>query len=177
LIPGRSSSSSLLLLSLLEACWLLLTIMQMGAHTLGLISLAGPCRGMNVLNHKVRIFKSSTVCPLLVGIGTLPTLLSTASVPSPQNGGGGGHTRPRVRGWGSPNIDEWQKKLSTLHTLCTECTVLFSSYFLLQLPILPCAGIFKLLRCPELVFLNFKEPRNCFQGIDSASLCSLSPYL
>ncbi len=27
--------------------------------------------------------------------------------------------------------------------------------------------------CPEAVISNFKEPRNRFQGIDSASLCSL----
>jgi hypothetical protein len=41
--------------------------------------------------HKVCIYKEyHSVCPL-VGIGTLPTPLSPASVPSPQNWGGG-HT-------------------------------------------------------------------------------------
>jgi hypothetical protein len=30
---------------------------------------------------------------------------------------------------------------------------------------------------PETVFLTFMEPRNRFQGIDSASLCRLSPNL
>jgi hypothetical protein len=56
-----------------------------------------------------------SVCPL-VGIGTLPTLLSPASVPLPQNrgGGGGGHTRLRMRGWGSSNSGDWRKSL----TLC-----------------------------------------------------------
>ncbi len=41
------------------------------------------------------------VCPL-VGIGTLPPLLSPASMPiAPSKGGG--NTRLGVRGWGSPN--------------------------------------------------------------------------
>jgi hypothetical protein len=51
----------------------------------------------------------------LVGIGTLPTPLSPASVPAV-----GGHTRPRVRGWGgwkSPNSDDWRKSLA----LCLHC--------------------------------------------------------
>ncbi len=37
--------------------------------------------------------------------------------PSPQNWGGGGHTRLRVLGWGSANSDDWRQKLSTLPTL------------------------------------------------------------
>jgi hypothetical protein len=45
-----------------------------------------------------------SVCPL-VGIGTPLPPLSPASVPLPPKpkGGGGGHTRALVRGWGSPN--------------------------------------------------------------------------
>jgi hypothetical protein len=39
--------------------------------------------------------------------------------PSPQNRGGGGHTRLRVRGWGSPNSDDWRKSLA----LCLLCGV------------------------------------------------------
>jgi hypothetical protein len=47
-----------------------------------------------------------SVCPL-VGIGTLPTPLLPASVFLPREpGGGGGYTRLRVRGWGSPNSDD-----------------------------------------------------------------------
>jgi hypothetical protein len=45
---------------------------------------------VNVL-HKLLYKKSTTVCPL-VGIGTLTTPLSPASVPLPQNRGGGGGT-------------------------------------------------------------------------------------
>jgi hypothetical protein len=60
--------------------------------------------------HKVHIYKEyHRVCPL-VGIGTLPPPLSPASVPLPlEPKGGGGHTRLRVRGCGSPNSDDWRK--------------------------------------------------------------------
>ncbi len=59
--------------------------------------------------HKVRIYKEyHSVCPL-VGIGTLPTPLSPASVPLPPELGGGGHTRLRLRGCGSPNSDDFRK--------------------------------------------------------------------
>ncbi len=59
-----------------------------------------------------------SVCPL-VGIGTLPTPLSPACVPFPPEPGeeGGGHTCPRVRGWESPNSDDWSKSLA----LCLLC--------------------------------------------------------
>ncbi len=33
---------------------------------------------------------------------------------------GGGHTRVRVRGWGSPNSDDWRKSLA----LCLLCGVI-----------------------------------------------------
>ncbi len=59
-----------------------------------------------------------SVCPL-VGTGTLPTLLSPASVPLPPEPGGGGHTRLRVRGWGSPNSDDWKK---AYHSAYSETT-------------------------------------------------------
>ncbi len=63
--------------------------------------------------HKVRTYKEyHSVCPL-VGIGTLPTPLSPASVPLlPEPRGGGGHTRLRGRGWGSPNSDDYRKSLA-----------------------------------------------------------------
>jgi hypothetical protein len=32
--------------------------------------------------------------------------------PSPRTKGGGGHTRRRARGWGSPNSDDWRKSLA-----------------------------------------------------------------
>jgi hypothetical protein len=61
--------------------------------------------------HKVRIYKEyHSVCPL-VGIGAPPTPLPPASVPlPPEPGGGGHHTRLRVRGWGSPNSDDSGEK-------------------------------------------------------------------
>jgi hypothetical protein len=46
-----------------------------------------------------------------------PNPLPLASVPSPPDQGGGEHTRLRLRGWGSPNSDYLEKKLSTLPTL------------------------------------------------------------
>jgi hypothetical protein len=48
----------------------------------------------------------------LVGIGTLPSTLSPASVPLPPEPckrGGGHSTSLRVRGWGCPNSDDWRK--------------------------------------------------------------------
>jgi hypothetical protein len=42
--------------------------------------------------------------------------LASECAPPPGNKGGG-HTRLRVRGWGSPNSNEWSKRLSTLPTL------------------------------------------------------------
>jgi hypothetical protein len=72
-------------------------------------------------NHKVRLYKEyHSVCPL-VRIGTLPTPLSPASVPLPPEPGlGGRHTRLWrlwVRGWRSPNSDDWRKNLE----LCLLC--------------------------------------------------------
>ncbi len=70
--------------------------------------------------HKVRKYKEyHSVCPL-VGIGTLPTPLSSASVPLPQNrerGGGRAHF-PAGEGFGESQFRRLEKKLSTLHTLC-----------------------------------------------------------
>jgi hypothetical protein len=54
-----------------------------------------------------------SVCPF-VGIGTLPNPLSPASVPLPPEPGGVGLTRLRLRGWGSPNSDDWRKSLALL---------------------------------------------------------------
>ncbi len=56
-------------------------------------------------NHKVHTYKEyHSVCPL-VGIGTLPTALSPASVPlPPEPGGGGGVTRPYGGGVGGVPI-------------------------------------------------------------------------
>jgi hypothetical protein len=64
----------------------------------------------NARGHKVHMYKEyHSVCPL-VGIGTLPTPLSPASVPlPPEPKRGGGHTHLRVRGCRSPNSDDWRK--------------------------------------------------------------------
>ncbi len=40
--------------------------------------------------------------------------------PNPEPGGGGEHTRRRVRGWGSPNSDDWKKSLA----LCLLCEII-----------------------------------------------------
>ncbi len=42
--------------------------------------------------------------------------------PSPQNRGEG-HTRQGVRGWGSPNSEDWRKSLA----LCLLCDILHHS--------------------------------------------------
>jgi hypothetical protein len=61
--------------------------------------------------HKVLIYiEHHSVCPL-VGIGTPPTPLPQARVPSPPPPPQrvGGHNRLRLRGWGSSNSDDWRK--------------------------------------------------------------------
>jgi hypothetical protein len=65
-----------------------------------------------------------SVCPL-VGIGT-PHPLSRKRVcfPPGTKGGGGVHTRLRVRGWGSPNPDDWRENL----VLCLLCEVQYIHY-------------------------------------------------
>jgi hypothetical protein len=60
---------------------------------------------------------------LPISVGTLPTPFSPASVPLPQNRGGGVHTRLRVRGWGIPNSDDWKKILA----LCLLCGSFFQT--------------------------------------------------
>ncbi len=51
-----------------------------------------------------------------------PPLPSGECVSPPQNQRRGKHTRLRVRGWGSPNSDDWRKSLALclLHVLPTE---------------------------------------------------------
>ncbi len=71
--------------------------------------------------HKVLIFKEHhSVCPL-VGIGTPPIPLPQASVPFPSDKRVGGHTRLRLKGWGSPNSDDWRKSVA-LCLLCAATT-------------------------------------------------------
>ncbi len=77
------------------------------------------------LIHKVLTYmEHHSVCPL-VGIVTPPTPLPKASVPFPpppprtKEWGGGGYTRLRLRGWGSPNSDDWRKSLTLLLLLPT----------------------------------------------------------
>ncbi len=68
------------------------------------------------LSHKLRVYKEyHSVCPL--GVGPFQPLSRQRVRPSPRTRGG--HTRLRVRGWGSSNSDEWRKKLNTLPTLCS----------------------------------------------------------
>ncbi len=58
----------------------------------------------------------------------LPRPLSRKRVcPLPPNQRAGGHSRLQVRGWGSPNSDDW-KKLSTLPTLWIYSTAPISLY-------------------------------------------------
>ncbi len=75
---------------------------------------------VDCFDQKVRIYKEyHSACPL-VGIGTLPTPISPASVPlsqKPRGGRGGArHTRLRARSV-SPNSDDWRKSLA----LCLLC--------------------------------------------------------
>jgi hypothetical protein len=60
----------------------------------------------------------------LVGIGTLPTPFSPASVPLPPETGGRGHTSLRVGGWGGAPIPTRGIHYGTLYmyVLCDLCT-------------------------------------------------------
>jgi hypothetical protein len=60
--------------------------------------------------------KSTTVYVPSSELGLSQPLSLQQVYPSPQNRGGG-HTRLRVRGWGSPNYDDWRKSLA----LCLLC--------------------------------------------------------
>jgi hypothetical protein len=75
--------------------------------------------GLDIIHHKVHIFiEYHCVCPL-VGIGTLPTSLSQASVPLPAEPGGGGKLA-RGEGLGESQFRRIEKKLRTLPTLCNS---------------------------------------------------------
>ncbi len=64
------------------------------------------------LSHKVHVYlEYHSVCPL-VGIGTPHPLSCKQVCPHPPgNKGGGVHTPQRVRGWGSPNWNDWTESL------------------------------------------------------------------
>jgi hypothetical protein len=52
-----------------------------------------------------RVGRVLSVSPV-VGIGTPPTPLAAGECAPPPFGPGGGHTRLRLKGWGSPNSNE-----------------------------------------------------------------------
>ena len=67
-------------------------------------------------------------CMPLVGIGTLPTPFSTASVPLPPETGGMGHTSLRVGGWGESHFR--RGAYTVVLFICTYfvCTGLYIPY-------------------------------------------------
>ncbi len=68
------------------------------------------------VHHKV--LKSTTVYVPSLELGLSHPLSCQPVCPSPRNKGRGAqHTRLRVRGWGSPNSDDWRKSLA----LCLLC--------------------------------------------------------
>ncbi len=67
-----------------------------------------------------------------------PPPLPQASVPLTPEAKGGGHTCLPVRGWGSPNSDDWRKSLA-LCLLCGLRNLLYTSEF--------CTGTVYLSRC------------------------------
>ena len=66
-------------------------------------------------SHKVHIYLEYYSVYPLVRIGTPPTPLPQASVPSRNQRGL--HSCLRVKGWGSPHSDDWRKSLA----LCLPC--------------------------------------------------------
>ncbi len=82
----------------------------------------------NTFTHKVHIYsiQSTTVYVPSLELGLSHIPLSPASVPLPLvPKGGGEHTHLRVRGWGSPNSDNWTKSLA----LCLLCAFTESNIF------------------------------------------------
>ncbi len=77
-------------------------------------------------NTKYIYIKSTTVYVPIVGIGTLPTPLSPASVPLLSEPKGGGHTRLQVRGWGSPSSHDctgekaYHSAYSVAYSMCQK---------------------------------------------------------
>ncbi len=69
-------------------------------------------------SHKLRIYNYVYIKSTTVGIGTLPTPLSPASVPlSPVPGGGGGAQSPAGEGLGKSQFRRLEKSLA----LCLLC--------------------------------------------------------
>jgi hypothetical protein len=78
--------------------------------------------------YSVQYIKSTTVYVPSSELGLSQPLSRQRVCPSPPNRGGGvgdGHTCLRVRGWGSPNSDDWRKSLA-LCLLCGEDTALLA---------------------------------------------------
>jgi hypothetical protein len=72
---------------------------------------------MKCCTRKVHTYKEyHGECPLF-GIWIRSPTRSLASKCAPPPGTKGGHTRVRVRGWGSPNSNDWRKGLA----LCLLC--------------------------------------------------------
>jgi hypothetical protein len=86
-------------------------------------------RTLSPITTKYVYIKSTTVYVPSSELGLSQPLYRQRMCPSPQNRGWGvggvpipttgerGHTRLRVRGWGSPNSDDWRKSLA----LCLLC--------------------------------------------------------
>jgi hypothetical protein len=68
--------------------------------------------------------KSTTVYVPSSELGPPRPLSHKECAPPPPEPMEGGHTRLRVRGWGSPNSDDWRKSLA----LCILCVWYYSIY-------------------------------------------------
>ncbi len=103
--------------------------------------------------HKVLIYtEHHSVCPL-VGIGTPPTPLPQASVPSPPEPKGGGAHSPAAKGVGESQFRRLEKKLSTLPTLWFCLTFYFFSHLRL------CGASFLKLLGKDLSFSTVSKAR------------------
>ncbi len=86
-------------------------------------------RNLLCLRHKVQRVQRVPQCMFPRRNWVLPPPpLPQASVPLTPEAKGGGHTCLRVRGWGSPNSDDWRKSLA-LCRLCGLRNLLYSSEF------------------------------------------------
>ncbi len=97
-------------------------------HARPLTVIAIPTDSVHRVHHKVHIYKEyHNICPI-VGIGTLSPPSFASQCSPPQEPKGGVHTRLRVRGWGSPNSDDWRKGLVLRLLYGAHCPLVQSTY-------------------------------------------------
>ncbi len=147
-------------------------------------------RMWSILSTKYKYIQSTTVYVLSSEFGLSHHLSRKRVCPSPRYQRGGGHTRLRARGWGSPHSDDWRKSVA-IRLLCDSVpSPPFNSpplpltvhpppiiLFLCGNDIFP--YFFYIFLLPPFFFLSFSTPPPPFLlPLLTSSLfsCSVSPF-